>query len=66
MRTECPLLVSTLQEVRRLYGTIASLRLIYEYPMLGDEYLLKKSGAVLMPNCMFHTDGPLWGPTVRK
>ncbi|KAI0446709.1 cytochrome P450 [Xylaria telfairii] len=66
LRTECPLLVSTLQEVMRFYGTATSLRLIYEDTMLGDEYLLKKGGAVLMPNCMFHTDEVLWGPTVRE
>ncbi|KAI1172612.1 cytochrome P450 [Nemania sp. FL0916] len=66
VRTECPLLVSTLQEVMRFYGTAASLRLIYEDTMLGDEYLLKKGGAVLMPNTMFHTDETLWGPSVGK
>lgn len=47
VRTECPLLVSTLQEGMRFYGTAASLRLIYEDTMLGDEYLLKKGGAVV-------------------
>ncbi|KAI1799720.1 hypothetical protein F4811DRAFT_557556 [Daldinia bambusicola] len=64
VRTECPLLVSTLQEVMRFYGSAASLRFIYEDIMLGDEYLLKKGGAVLMPNAMFHTDETLWGPSV--
>ncbi|KAI1097636.1 cytochrome P450 [Jackrogersella minutella] len=52
VRTECPLLLSTLQEVMRFYGTAASLRLIYEDTVLGDEYLLKKGGAVLMPNAI--------------
>ncbi|KAI1271853.1 cytochrome P450 [Xylaria sp. FL0933] len=66
VRTECPLLVSTLQECLRFYGTATSLRLIYEDTMLGDEYLLKKGGAVLMPNSVFHTDEALWGPTVRE
>ncbi|KAI1408075.1 cytochrome P450 [Hypoxylon sp. FL1857] len=66
VRTECPLLVSTLQEVMRFYGTAASLRLIFEDTMLGDEYLLKKGGAVLMPNAMFHTDETLWGPSVGE
>ncbi|KAI0407078.1 cytochrome P450 [Xylaria palmicola] len=66
VRTECPLLVSTLQEVMRFYGTAASLRLIYEDTMLGDKYLLKKGGAVLMPNCLFHTDETLWGPSVGE
>lgn len=66
IRTECPLLVSTLQEVMRFYGTAASLRLIYEDTMLGDEYLLKKGGAVLMPNSVFHTDETLWGPSAGE
>ncbi|KAI1268457.1 cytochrome P450 [Xylariaceae sp. FL1019] len=66
VRTECPLLVSTLQETMRFYGTAASLRLIYKDTMLGDEYLLKKGGAVLMPNVMFHTDETLWGSSVDE
>ncbi|KAI0197465.1 cytochrome P450 [Astrocystis sublimbata] len=66
VRTECPLLVSTLQEVMRFYGTAASLRLIYEDTMLGDEYLLKKGGAVLMPNSLFHSDETLWGPSAGE
>ncbi|KAI0145474.1 cytochrome P450 [Xylariaceae sp. FL1272] len=66
VRTECPLLVSTLQEVLRFYGTAASLRLIYEDTMLDDKYLLKKGGAVLMPNVMFHTDETLWGPSAGE
>ncbi|KAI0876406.1 cytochrome P450 [Hypoxylon argillaceum] len=66
VRTECPLLVSTLQEVMRFYGTAASLRLIYEDTMLGDEYLLKKGGAVLMPNAVFHSDQTLWGPSIGE
>ncbi|KAI1467618.1 cytochrome P450 [Daldinia caldariorum] len=66
VRTECPLLVSTLQEVMRFYGTATSLRLIYEDTMLDGEYLLKKGGAVLMPNSMFHTDETLWGPSVGE
>ncbi|KAI1767770.1 cytochrome P450 [Hypoxylon sp. FL1150] len=71
VRTECPLLVSTLQEVMRFYGTAASLRLIYEDTVLGGgggddgEYLLKKGGAVLMPNATFHSDETLWGPSAR-
>ncbi|XDG02460.1 hypothetical protein ABKA04_002075 [Annulohypoxylon sp. FPYF3050] len=66
VRTECTLLVSTLQEVMRFYGSAASIRLIYEDTMLGDEYLLKKGGVVLMPNTMFHTDETLWGPSADE
>ncbi|KAI8627738.1 cytochrome P450 [Xylariaceae sp. FL1651] len=61
-----PLLVSTLREVMRFYGTAASLRLIYENTMLDDKYLLKKGGALLLPNCLFHTDETLWGPSAGE
>ncbi|XXG95584.1 casein kinase 2 regulatory subunit [Hypoxylon texense] len=67
VRTECLLLVSTLQGAMRFFGTAASLRLIYEDTMLGDEYLSKKDGAVLMPNSIFHTDETLrWASSITR
>ncbi|KAI1432771.1 cytochrome P450 [Xylaria sp. CBS 124048] len=66
VRTNCPVLVSTWQEVLRFHGITVSARLIQEDTMVDGQYLLKKGGVVMMPNTVIHTDESLWGPTARQ
>ncbi|KAI1772529.1 cytochrome P450 [Hypoxylon cercidicola] len=66
IRAECPILISTLQEVFRFHGTSIAFRLVQEDTLIDDQYLLKKGGAVLMPNAVIHSDKSLWGPTVGE
>ncbi|KAJ2996336.1 hypothetical protein NUW58_g1006 [Xylaria curta] len=66
VRTHCPLLVSTWQEVLRFHGISVSARIVQEDTSVDDQYLLKKGGVVLMPNAVIHSDESLWGPTARE
>lgn len=66
VRTECPILVSTWQEVLRYHGISIGARVVQEDTMVDNEFLLKKGGVVMMPNAVIHSDPTLWGPTVGQ
>lgn len=66
VRTACPTLVSTWQEVLRFHGTSISARVIQEDTVIDDQYLLKKGGMVIMPTRVVHTDESTWGPTANQ
>lgn len=66
VRTACPVLVSTWQEVLRFHGTSISARVIQEDTVIDDQYLLKKGGMVIMPTRVVHTDEAIWGPTANQ
>ncbi|ROW00033.1 hypothetical protein VPNG_08369 [Cytospora leucostoma] len=65
VRTACPVLVSTWQEVLRFHGTSISARVVQE-DTLVDRYLLKKDSMVIMPTRVAHTDKSTWGPTADR
>ncbi|KAI1439737.1 cytochrome P450 [Annulohypoxylon stygium] len=64
VRTACPILASTWQEVLRFHGISIAARVIQEDTLVDNKYLLKKGGVVLIPNAVIHSDQSLWGPTV--
>ncbi|KAI1129342.1 cytochrome P450 [Nemania abortiva] len=66
VRTHCPLLVSTWQEVLRFHGISVAARIVQEDTLVDDQYFLKSGGVVLMPNAVIHSDESLWGPTARQ
>ncbi|GAW26998.1 putative cytochrome P450 oxidoreductase [Rosellinia necatrix] len=66
VRTHCPLLVSTWQEVLRFHGISVAARIVQEDTLVDDQYFLKSGGVVLMPNAIIHSDESLWGPTARQ
>ncbi|KAK7932287.1 cytochrome P450 [Apiospora marii] len=66
VRTECPVLVSTWQEVLRYHGISIAARIVQEDTVVDDQFLLKKGGVVMMPNAVIHSDPTLWGPTVGQ
>ncbi|KAI0378527.1 cytochrome P450 [Hypomontagnella monticulosa] len=66
IRTACPILVSTWQEILRFHGTSIAARIIQEDTLVDSQYLLKKGGVVLMPNTVIHSDQSLWGPTTGQ
>ncbi|KAK8044792.1 Cytochrome P450 [Apiospora rasikravindrae] len=66
VRTECPILLSTWQEVLRYHGISIAARIVQEDTMVDDQFLLKKGGVVMMPNAVIHSDQSLWGPTVGQ
>ncbi|KAI0178750.1 cytochrome P450 [Hypoxylon sp. FL1284] len=66
IRTACPFLVSTWQEILRFRGISTAARIIQEDTLVDSQYLLKKGGVVLMPNTVIHSDQSLWSPTTGQ
>ncbi|KAK7754962.1 hypothetical protein SLS62_003046 [Diatrype stigma] len=66
VRTACPILLSTWQEVLRFHGISIAARIIQEDTLVDNKYLLRKGGVVMMPNAVIHSDRSLWGPTVSQ
>lgn len=54
------LLLSTFQEVLRLYSRGASSRLVMEDTTLNNQYLLKKGSILMMPTAVIHSDPSTW------
>lgn len=65
VRTACPILVSTWQEVMRFHGTSISARIVQKDTVI-DKYLLKKDSMVIMPTRVAHSDESVWGPTANQ
>lgn len=59
VKSYCPVLLSTLQEVLRFYGIGVSTRMVLEGTTVGN-YLLKKGAIVLIPAAAQH-NAPAWG-----
>lgn len=66
LRERCPLLSACVQETLRLVKTGASVRIVLEDTMLGDEYLLKKGGIVQIPTGVLQSDPHIWGPDAEE
>ena len=64
LKSNCPILGSTFQEVLRHHALGTSVRQVMHDTFLENRYLLKKDGIVLMPSVSVHSDPSLWGPTV--
>ena len=66
VKSSCPILLSTWQEVLRYshIGIIA--RLVMKDTMVADQYLLKKDATVMTVTPVQHTEASLWGPTVNE
>ncbi|KAI6084949.1 putative cytochrome P450 [Hypoxylon rubiginosum] len=62
LKEQCPLLLSTYQEVLRDRAMGASVREVMEDTQLGG-FLLKKGAMLQMPSRVIHTDESLWGST---
>lgn len=64
VKTKCPLLLSTLQEVLRFRHIGVSARVVLQdEQLLGGKYHLKKDSVVMIPTPVFHSDPTVWGPT---
>ena len=64
LKTACPLLTSTLQEVLRHRSMGTSIRQVMQDTVLDDRWLLKKDCMVQMPSRVIHTDQSIWGNDV--
>jgi cytochrome P450 len=61
VKTACPVLLSTFQEVLRLHSVGISARLVMEDHLLDGRYLLKKGGTVMIPGPVQHTSSDAFG-----
>lgn len=64
IKSNCPILGSTFQEVLRHHALGTSVRQVMHDTLLENRYLLKKDCMILMPSVVVHSDPNLWGPTV--
>lgn len=65
MKTKCPILLSTFQEVLRHKALGTSVRQVMQDTLLDNKYLLKKDSTILMPNIVVHNDPSVWGSDVH-
>jgi hypothetical protein len=66
IKTRCPLLTSTFQEMLRCRAMGTSVRQVMEDTLLDGKYLLKKDGIIQMPSRVIHTDQEIWGRDVDQ
>ncbi|KAI1267189.1 putative cytochrome P450 [Xylariaceae sp. FL1019] len=65
LKKECPLLLSSYQEVLRYRSMGTSVREVMEDTYL-DQWLLKKGALLQMPSRVIHQDGNIWGDDVDE
>ena len=65
IKSHCPQLFSTYQEVLRVRTHSASHRWVLEDTLLSNRFLMKKGNVVEMPGHVIHANASLWGPDVN-
>lgn len=66
VKTFCPILLSTLQEVLRFHGIGISVRVVQQDHLLDDKYLLKKGSTLMIPGSVQHSSKAVYGETVNE
>ncbi|KAG7008470.1 cytochrome P450 monooxygenase [Physcia stellaris] len=66
LKSTCPLLTSTFQEVLRYRSMGTSVRQVTKDTLLDGQWLLKKDSMVQMPSRVLHSDSSLWGPEAHE
>ena len=66
LKSDCPLLTSTFQEVLRFRSMGTSIRQVMEDTVLNETWLLKKDCMIQMPSRVIHKDASLWGTDVDE
>ncbi|KAF5631730.1 cholesterol 7-alpha-monooxygenase [Fusarium sp. NRRL 52700] len=61
IREQCPVFMSTYDEVLRMTSGIATVRYTNEETLIQDRWLLKKGAQVQMPTAFIHADPTTWG-----
>ncbi|KAF4954447.1 hypothetical protein FGADI_5225 [Fusarium gaditjirri] len=61
IRENCPVFMSTYEEVLRMTSGIATVRYTNEDTLIQDRWLLKKGAQVQMPTAFIHADPTTWG-----
>ncbi|QKX55204.1 uncharacterized protein TRUGW13939_02296 [Talaromyces rugulosus] len=63
LRDDCPLLISTFQEILRKRTSTSPTRFVTKEVMVGDRYLLKEGNVVMMPAISIGRKPDVWGST---
>ncbi|KAI9649219.1 hypothetical protein NHQ30_001787 [Ciborinia camelliae] len=66
VKIDCPILLSTLQEVLRVHTIGTSTRMVMKDHLLDGKYLLKKGSTLMIPGPVQHTSTSAWGPNVSE
>ena len=66
LKSTCPLLTSTFQEVLRYRSMGTSVRQVMEDTLLEGQWLLKKDSMIQMPSRVMHSDSSVWGSDVDE
>lgn len=66
LRTKCPLLLASFQEVQRMHDAHANIRKVLADTLLDDgRYLLRKENYCLIPSSLMHQSTQLWGESAN-
>ncbi|KAF2009659.1 cytochrome P450, partial [Aaosphaeria arxii CBS 175.79] len=65
IRTECPILYSTFQEMFRYHSSVISAKQVINDTVL-DGYHLKKDAVLMIPGPVVHKDHAVWGPSAHE
>lgn len=65
LRSDCPLLLSTFQEILRTRTISSPARVVMKDTLLADKYLLKAGSLVTMPAAQIGSRPEVWGETQR-
>ncbi|RAK95226.1 cytochrome P450 [Aspergillus ibericus CBS 121593] len=66
LRDQCPLLLSTFQEILRTRSVSAPTRFVLQDVLLADQYLLKAGGVLNMPAASVGRTTETWGSTADE
>ena len=66
IKTECPIFLSTFQEMMRFRAVAPGPRVLLEDVELDERYLLKKGSMLMIPTPVQHSDVEAWGPTATE
>lgn len=66
LRNDCPLLLSTFQEILRTRTTSSPTRVVVKDTILADKYLLKAGSLVTMPAAQIGSRPEVWGETQKS
>lgn len=61
IKTSCPVFLSTFKETLRFRGINVAARIVLNDTLVGEQYLLKKGGVVLIPGIVQHNSKSVYG-----
>ncbi|KAI0023091.1 cytochrome P450 [Xylariomycetidae sp. FL0641] len=66
VKSSCPILLSTIEEMMRMHSTSTATRIAMDDYRLEHGYLLKKGSTIMMPSSVQHTNRAVWGDSVDE